>query len=51
MGQRVPSEEVLEEMRQRDPPIHYLVGTLKGRLAQYEQDLLERPWQEVRPGG
>src|SRR5664279_1302766 len=37
-------------MRQSDPPIHYLVGTPKGRLAQFEQDLLERPWQEVRPG-
>ena len=51
MDRGVPTEEVLEEMRQSDPPIHYLVGTPKGRLAQYEQDLLERPWQEVRPGG
>jgi transposase len=50
MDRGVPTEEVLEAMRQSDPPIHYLVGTPKGRLAQYEQDLLERPWQEVRPG-
>jgi transposase len=37
-------------MRQSDPPIHYLVGTPKGRLTRYEQALLERPWQVVREG-
>ena len=41
---------VLAEMRASDPPIHYLVGTPKGRLTQYEQQLLERPWQVVRQG-
>jgi transposase len=50
MDRGIPTEEVLEEMRQSDPPIHYLVGTPKGRLTQYEQALLERPWQEVREG-
>jgi len=41
---------VLAEMRSSDPPIHYLVGTPKGRLSKLEADLLERPWQSVRPG-
>ena len=29
---RPPTEEVLAEMRAADPPVHYLVGTPKGRL-------------------
>ena len=27
-----------------------MVGTPKGRLSKLEADLLERPWQNVRPG-
>src|SRR6201993_1455416 len=50
MDRGVPTEEVLEEMRASDPPVHYLVGTPKGRLSKYEQELLERPWQVVREG-
>jgi transposase len=50
MDRGIPTEEVLEQMRPSDPPIHYLVGTPKGRLTKYEQDLLERPWQVVREG-
>src|SRR5437667_5071589 len=50
MDRGIPTEEVLEEMRQSDPPIHYLVGTPKGRLTQYEQALMERPWLVVREG-
>src|ERR1700758_4888919 len=46
----IPTEEVLAEMRSSDPPISYLVGTPKGRLSKLEADLLERPWQSVRPG-
>jgi len=46
----VPTEEVLSEMRTSVPPIFYLVGTPKGRLSKLEADLLERPWQSVRPG-
>jgi transposase len=37
-------------MRASDPPVHYLVGTPKGRLSQYEAQLLEQPWQTVRAG-
>jgi transposase len=50
MDRGVPTEEVLTQMRQSDPPIHYLVGTPKGRLGRYEQELLEQPWQVVREG-
>jgi hypothetical protein len=46
----VPTEEVLTEMRSSVPPICYLVGTPKSRLSKLEADLLERPWQSVRPG-
>jgi len=50
MDRGIPTEEVLELMRQNDPPVQYLVGTPKGRLTQYEQALLDKLWQEVRPG-
>src|SRR6266404_3645304 len=38
------------EMRAADPPMHYLVGTPKGRLTRLEKHLVARPWQEARPG-
>jgi len=50
MDRGIPTEEVLAEMRQQDPPIQYLVGTPKGSLGKYEQALLERPWEQVREG-
>jgi hypothetical protein len=50
MDRGIPTEEVLTEMRQADPPVQYLVGTPKGRLNRLEQDLLDKPWQEARPG-
>jgi transposase len=50
MDRGIPTEEVLAEMRASDPPVHYLVGTPKGRLSQYEAQLLEQPWQTVRAG-
>jgi transposase len=50
MDRGIPTEEVLTQMRASDPPVSYLVGTPKGRLSQYEKDLLERPWQAVREG-
>jgi len=50
MDRGIPTEEVLGEMRRSDPPIHYLVGTPKGRLTQHEAALLQRPWQVVREG-
>jgi transposase len=50
MDRGIPTEAVLEAMRRADPPVHYLVGTPKGRLSRLEQDLLDKPWQEARPG-
>lgn len=48
MDRGIPTEEVLEQMRASTPPVHYLVGTPKGRLGKLEAALAERPWQEVR---
>jgi hypothetical protein len=50
MDRGVPTEAVLAEMRSADPPVHYLVGTPKGRLNRLEKHLLDRPWQEARQG-
>jgi len=50
MDRGIPTEKVLEQMRASDPPVQYLVGTPRGRLNQYEQKLIELPWQEVREG-
>ena len=50
MDRGIPTEEVLTEMREGDRPVSYLVGTPKGRLTKLEAALLERPWQQVRPG-
>ena len=50
MDRGIPTEAVLAEMRAADPPVRYLVGTPKGRLSRLEQELLEKPWQQARPG-
>jgi hypothetical protein len=49
MDRGIPTEAVLLEMRQADRPIHYLVGTPKGRLSRLEAQLLNLPWQQARP--
>jgi hypothetical protein len=50
MDRGVPTEAVLAEMRNRDPPVQYLVGTPKGRLSRLEKHLLQKPWQDAREG-
>ena len=50
MDRGVPTEAVLAEMRQADPPVQYLVGTPKGRLSRLEKPLLAKPWTDARPG-
>src|ERR1700716_4004729 len=50
MDRGVPTEEVLAEMRSSDPPIHYLVGTPKGRLTKLEAELLPLEWQKAKEG-
>ena len=50
MDRGIPTEEVLAQMCQSDPPVQYLVGTPKGRLSALEKELLDRPWEQVREG-
>jgi len=50
MDRGIPTEKVLQEMRQSDPPVLYLVGTPKGRLTQLEAQLTQLPWQTARAG-
>ena len=49
MDRGIPTEETLEQMRTAQPPVHYLVGTPKGRLSKFERQFLKLPWQAVRP--
>ena len=50
MDRGIPTEATLQQMRDSNPPVHYLVGTPKGHLSRFEKDLLLRPWHEARPG-
>jgi len=36
------------EMRNSETPIHYLVGSPRGRLTQLEKAFLTKPWEDVR---
>jgi hypothetical protein len=49
MDRGIPTEAVLEQMRNSQPPVQYLVGTPKGRLSALEQALLVKPWEQVCP--
>ena len=49
MDRGIPTEETLEQMQTAQPPVHYLVGTPKGRLSKFERKFLNLPWQAVRP--
>lgn len=48
MDRGIPTEDTLALMRAADPPVHYLVGTPKGRLTQLEKSFLTQPWTAVR---
>jgi len=48
MDRGIPTEEVLKEMRENNPPVSYLVGTPKGRLSALEKPLLDAPWKSAR---
>jgi transposase len=50
MDRGIPTEEVLEQMRQSDPPVSYLVGASRATLAKHEQKLLDKEWKNLRPG-
>jgi transposase len=48
MDRGIPTEEVLAEMRGSPAPIHYLVGTPRGRLTKLGKMLAAKPWEDVR---
>ncbi|SPD72254.1 transposase (fragment) [uncultured Desulfobacterium sp.] len=48
MDRGIPTEEVLKEMREAEVPIRYLVGTPRGHLTRYEEELSKKPWQDAR---
>jgi transposase len=48
MDRGIPTEEILQEMRNPAREIFYLVGTSKGKIQQYEKKWLDLPWQKVR---
>jgi len=48
MDRGIPTEEILQEMRDPAREIFYLVGTPKGKIQQYEKKWLDLPWQKVR---
>lgn len=48
MDRGIPTEAVLEEMRNQG--IHYLVGTPRSLLSKHEQQLLDKPWEQVHQG-
>ena len=43
MGRGIPAEETLALMSASDPSGHYLVGTLKGHLANLKRSVLDKP--------
>lgn len=50
MDRGIPTDETLQQMRQSDPPVLYLVGTPKGRLSRMEKKLVELSWEQAREG-
>ena len=48
MDRGIPTEDSLAAMRQADGPVHYLVGTPKGRLSKLEKRFLAMNWEQVR---
>ena len=48
MDRGIPTEETLAAMRDGEAPVHYLVGTPKGRLTRLEKAFVGLPWQAVR---
>src|SRR6202047_81556 len=48
MARATPGKRVRAEMGASETPIHYLVGTPRGRLGRLEQDFLAKPWAQVR---
>ena len=48
MDRGIPTEQTLAAMRASEPPVHYLVGTPKGRPSRLEKSFVGQPWRAVR---
>ncbi|MBF8285909.1 MAG: hypothetical protein HW378_4824 [Anaerolineales bacterium] len=48
MDRGIPTEDTLQEMRQSNPPISYLVGTPRARWDQFREAFEKLPWQKLR---
>lgn len=48
MDRGIPTEAILQEMRDPAREMFYLVGTPKARVSKYEKQWLDLPWQKVR---
>jgi transposase len=48
MDRGIPTEATLQQMREEG--VAYLVGTPKALLGRLEQDLVEKPWEQVHEG-
>ena len=48
MDRGIPTEAVLAKMRAAKTPVHYLVGTPRGRLSKLEKRFLAQPWAQAR---
>ena len=48
MDRGVPTEAILQGMREPEKATFYLVGTPKSRITQHEKKWLDLPWQKVR---
>ncbi len=48
MDRGIPTEASLGKMRQSESPVHYLVGTPKGRLSKLEKRFLGMRWEQAR---
>ena len=48
MDRGVPTEATLRTMREAAYPVHYLVGTPRGRLSKLEREFVTLPWETVR---
>ncbi len=50
MDRGVPTEKILEDMRNASTPVSYLVGTPRGKLTSLEKTFLDKPWEAAKNG-
>ena len=48
MDRGIPTEAVLQEMRDSETPVYYLVGTPKGRLSKLEAAFVGQSWEQAK---